>query len=111
MANIRIKDLPSGTPVESKFLAMDLAGTEKATIKDIVYVGRPTASQAEAEAGIDPDKAMTPLTTKQAIDALALPVSAIGSSVRKAAEPSGQSRRSQDLFSAACSLRRPVVTR
>lgn len=34
-----------------------------------VAAGRPLASQAEAEAGVDAAKAMTPLTTKQAIDA------------------------------------------
>lgn len=72
MVEIRIKDLPSGTPVASKKLPMDLTTTESATIKDIVYAGRPAASQAEAEAGTDADKAMTPLTSRQAIDARAL---------------------------------------
>ena len=71
MADIRITQLPNGTPTQSKLLPMDLTATEKATIKDIVYAGRPAASQAEAEAGTDPDKVMTPLTTRQALVAYA----------------------------------------
>lgn len=67
LVDIRIKDLPSGTPVASKKLPMDLTTTESATIKDIVYAGRPAASQAEAEAGIDADKVMTSVATKQSI--------------------------------------------
>lgn len=42
----------------------------KTTVEKIVKAGRPVASQAEAEAGTDNTKAMTPLTTKQAITAL-----------------------------------------
>lgn len=79
MVDIRIKDLPSGTPNASKKLAMDLTTTESATIKDIVYAGRPAASQVEAEAGTDAEKAMTPLTSRQAIDARALLQSQAGS--------------------------------
>lgn len=64
---IRIKELPIGVPNENKLLAMDLSTTEAATIKDVVYAGRPAASQAEAEEGVNSEKVMTPLTTKQSI--------------------------------------------
>lgn len=68
MADIRIKDLPLGTAAANKFLPMDLTTTERASVRDIVLAGRPSASQAEAEAGNQPEKAMTPLLTKQAIN-------------------------------------------
>ena len=67
MVDIRVKDLPLGTANASKLLAMDLTTTERATIKDIVFAGRPAASQAEAEAGVNAEKVMTPLTSKQAL--------------------------------------------
>lgn len=71
MADIRIKDLPpEAVPVSSEKLAIDGSSTRSATIAAIVEVGRPTASQAEAEAGTQPYNAMTPLTTAQAIAAL-----------------------------------------
>lgn len=83
MADIRIKDLPpEAVPVSSEKLAIDGSSTRSATIAAIVEVGRPTASQAEAEAGTQPYKAMTPLTTAQAIEALAVPFSAIGSTIQ-----------------------------
>lgn len=69
MADIRIKDLPTGTPNSAKRLPMDLVTTESATIEEIVIAGRPTATQSDAEAGTDFKKAMTPLTTKQSIAA------------------------------------------
>lgn len=46
---------------------MDLTTTAKATIKDLVYAGRPAASQAEAESGTNSEKVMTPVATKQSI--------------------------------------------
>lgn len=65
---------PSGLPTErtnpnpSEFTVVDNGSTvAKATIENIVLSGRPTASQPEAEAGVDAIKAMTPLTTKQSI--------------------------------------------
>jgi len=67
MPDIRIKDLPSGVPNVNKRLAMDLTTAESATIKDIVYAGRPAASQSEAEAGINSEKVMTPVSVKQSI--------------------------------------------
>lgn len=71
MADIRIRELPTASPaVPTDFVAIDNGSTRKVAISDLVAVGRPLASQAEAEAGIDPAKAMTPLTTAQAITAL-----------------------------------------
>lgn len=70
MANIRIKDLPSdGAPKQTDLIPIDLGSTRHATVKAVVESGRPTASKAEAELGVEASKAMTPLTTKQAIDA------------------------------------------
>lgn len=70
LANIRINDLPSeATPTKTEVLAIDGATTRKTTIEAATLAGRPTASQAEAEAGVEPVKAMTPLTTAQAIAA------------------------------------------
>lgn len=69
MADIRINQLPAGGgPAATDFLPLDNGSTRKATVQAIVEVGRPTASQAEAEAGTNPTKVMTPLTTKQAVD-------------------------------------------
>ena len=68
MADIRINQLPlTGTPVAGDFLPLDNSSTRRATIQTVVEVGRPAASQAEAEAGANPTKVMTPLTTKQSI--------------------------------------------
>lgn len=65
---IRIKDLPTNNaPAASQFVATDLATTEKLTIQGVVDTGAPVASQAEAEAGVNNTKRMTPLTTAQAI--------------------------------------------
>lgn len=70
MANIRIKDLTrDASPKQDDIIPIDLAGTRGATVKSIVESGRPTASKSEAELGVESHKAMTPLTTKQAIDA------------------------------------------
>lgn len=72
MADIRINQLPTAaSPVASLNVAVDGAATEKVTIQTLVDTGRPLASQAEAEAGTNPSKAMTPLTTAQAIAAQA----------------------------------------
>lgn len=63
-----LPDRPS--PVASEKLPVDNgSNVGGATIKAIVEAGRPAASQLEAETGTDPSKAMTPLTTAQAIDA------------------------------------------
>lgn len=61
---------PRATPVASEVIPVDNGTTVGgATIAAIVAAGRPLASQAEAEAGVEATKAMTPLTTKQAIQA------------------------------------------
>lgn len=71
MADIRISALPNEpAPSGSDFVAIDLATARKTTVTLLTEAGRPAASQAEAEAGTDPTKAMTPLTTAQAIAAL-----------------------------------------
>lgn len=71
MADIRIKDLPADSaPLDTDVVAVDGATTRKSTLAEVIAAARPLANQAEAEAGTDPSKAMTPLTVKQAIDAL-----------------------------------------
>ncbi|MCY1741151.1 hypothetical protein [Ensifer sp. SL37] len=68
MADIRINQLPAeASPVATDVVPIDGATTRKTTIQDLVLIGRPTASQVEAEAGTNPTKVMTPLTTKQSI--------------------------------------------
>lgn len=68
MVDIRIRDLPDGGgPVASDYLAIDNGSTRRASVQDVVEIGRPAASQAEAEAGTNPTKVMTPLTVKQSI--------------------------------------------
>lgn len=69
---IRPIDLPDRpSPVASEKVPVDNGTTVGgATLAAIVAAGRPLASQAEAEAGVEATKAMTPLTTKQAINAL-----------------------------------------
>lgn len=69
MADIRIRQLPDGGgPVATDYVPIDNGTTRRATVQQIAEVGRPVASQAEAEAGTNPSKAMTPLTTAQAVD-------------------------------------------
>jgi hypothetical protein len=68
MADIRINALPNEpAPSGSDFVPIDLASTRKTTVTLLTEAGRPAASQAEAEAGVQATHAMTPLTTKQAI--------------------------------------------
>lgn len=68
---IRPSALPNReNPVASEKVPVDNGSTVGgATIEALVLAGRPTASQFEAEAGVDALKAMTPLTTKQAVTA------------------------------------------
>ena len=72
MAVIRPSDLPAAPSVSnSDEFAVDTgAAVQKATPGQIVDAAIPLASQAEAEAGTDNDKRVTPLRVKQAIDAL-----------------------------------------
>lgn len=73
MADIRIRDLPDASPaVPTDYVAIDNGTTRKVPIVDLVNVGRPLASQAEAEAGVEPTKAMTALATKQAVTSYGL---------------------------------------
>ncbi|MDE1991676.1 MAG: hypothetical protein KGI75_04200 [Rhizobiaceae bacterium] len=70
MADVRIIELPTeGAPTVAHELAIDLAETRKITIGTVGDVARPFASQAEAEAGIDNTKTMTPLTSAQQLAA------------------------------------------
>lgn len=72
MVQIRINSLPPASPVlAADVVAIDGAATRKVTLTDLVNTGRPFASQAEAEAGTDATKGMSPLTTAQAIALLA----------------------------------------
>jgi hypothetical protein len=65
---IRINALPEeANPVASEKVAIDGATTRSTTIQKLVEAGVPTASQEEAEAGVNSTKRMTPLTTKQSI--------------------------------------------
>lgn len=70
MADIRIIDLPEeDSPVATEWVALDAASTRKVRIGALVDAGAPIASQQEAEDGVNPSKRMTPLTTKQHVDA------------------------------------------
>lgn len=81
MANIRIKDLtPDATPSKTDILAVDSLTTRGVTIENAVKIGRPFASQAEAEAGTDYTKAMNPLTVRQST------VSQVGVTIASAAQ-------------------------
>lgn len=85
MADIRINDLPLATggtaPAPNDNIAIDGLTTRRTTIQAAVDVASPIASQAEAIAGTNNTKRMTPLTTAQAIEAslsgipLAVPLS------------------------------------
>lgn len=86
MADIRIKDLPLATgptaPAPTDAVAIDGLSTRKAPLSGLADAIRPIASQAEAEAGSNAVKGMSPLTTAQAIAAQALVPSNIGTSVQ-----------------------------
>jgi len=92
MADIRIKDLPAeASPVASEVLAIDGSTTRQTTIQKLVDAGAPVASQAEAEAGTNPSKRMTPLTTRQAFDSygpVAFATAAQGALADSALQPS-----------------------
>lgn len=91
MADIRIKDLPLATgptaPTGTDAVAIDGLTTRKTTISALGDVAVPVASQAEAEAGVNAVKRMTPLTTKQSIEANAA-TSAQGDLADSALQPS-----------------------
>lgn len=66
---IRPADLPNrASPNASEKIPVDNGSSVAgATVESIVLAGRPTASQAEAEAGTDAVKTMTPLTSRQGL--------------------------------------------
>jgi len=71
MANIRINNLPpEPNPQPTDVVPIDGATTRKATLAAVATSVRPFASQAEAEAGVDNTKTMTPLSSAQAIAAI-----------------------------------------
>jgi len=74
MANVLPRELPAASSVSSVVaIIIDNGSTvEKATPVQVVAAGFPVASQAEAEAGIVNNKAMTPIRVAQAIAALGL---------------------------------------
>lgn len=84
MPDIRINQLPTATgptaPAPTDFIAIDGSTTRKSALSDVADAIRPIASQAEAEAGTNAVKAMTPLTTKQSI------ASEIGTTVASASQ-------------------------
>ncbi|CDP50715.1 hypothetical protein [Devosia sp. DBB001] len=69
---VRPKDLPPNSTINpnARIPADDGAKVYGPTLTEAVNQARPFASQAEAEAGVISTKAMSPLTTKQAIYAL-----------------------------------------
>jgi hypothetical protein len=72
MAILRPNALPPGDifPEDAALPVDDNVNVKRWTPAQIVATGRPLADQAEAEAGTNPTKAMTPLTTKQQIEAI-----------------------------------------
>lgn len=81
MATVRPADLPSaGTVTAGASLVVDSgSAVERATPAQIVDAALPLASQAEAEAGTDNAKRVTPLRVKQAIDALGVSAETLAS--------------------------------
>ena len=88
MATIRPNDLPAAGSVGSgnAIIIDDGATVEKATPAQVVDAAIPLASQAEAEAGTNNTKRVTPLRVSQAIDALGV------SAARFASETPGEGR-------------------
>ena len=81
MATIRPTDLPAAASVGAgNSIIVDNGSTvEKATPTQVVDAAIPLATQAEAEAGTDNAKRVTPLRVKQAIDALGVSSTALAS--------------------------------
>lgn len=71
---------PSALPARANPVASEIVPSDNGlevggvTIAALVNAARPLATQAEAIAGTDPSKTMTPLTTRQAIDAVVPPM-------------------------------------
>lgn len=68
MANIPIREMAqSGTPSASSQIVFDDGTMKRGTVASMADAVRPVASQAEAEAGSDNAKIMSPLRVKQSI--------------------------------------------
>jgi len=68
MSNIPIRDITqTGVPTGSSYMVFDNGQMKKGLVSDFADAIRPVASQAEAEAGADNAKTMTPLRTLQSI--------------------------------------------
>jgi len=69
MANIPIREIAlTGTPDSSSLIVFDNGQMRKATVGSMADAVRPLASQAEALAGADNTKTMTPLRVKEAVE-------------------------------------------
>lgn len=77
---IRPRDLPAGTPGDTAALIFD-SGSQvlKSTPVDLVNAATPLASQAEAEAGVDNNKRVTPLRVRQAVESYGVLSSSLSS--------------------------------
>ena len=77
MATVRPSELPAAASVATSaaFVVDTGSSVEKATAAQIIDAAIPLASQAEAEAGANNTKRVTPLRVKQAIDALSVSAS------------------------------------
>lgn len=84
MADIRINELPLATgptaPIATDNIALDGSTTRKSSLASIADAINPPASEAEAEAGVNSVKRMTPLTVKQSI------ASEVGETIASAAD-------------------------
>lgn len=92
MALLLIKpgDLPAAASVDTDAAVMVQNGdaVERATPQQVVDAGRPIASEAQAVTGTDNTTAMTPLTTRQAINADTTGSVALAVAAAEAAEAS-----------------------
>lgn len=76
---IRVNSLPDeAAPATTDVILVDGATTRKTTLNAAVNAVAPVANQAEAEAGVENIKRMTPLRVKQAIAAQAVLPGALG---------------------------------
>lgn len=90
MANIRINSLPATTTVlPDDVVPMDGLTTRKIKPVDMINSARPFASQVQAEAGVDSETTMSPLTSYQQLQAK-LPSSAAGRAMLAAADAAAQ---------------------
>lgn len=100
MAVIRPSDLPAAESVPSgATIPIDTgSAVEKATPAQIVDSATPLASQADAEAGTDNAKRVSPLRVAQAIEALGISAAALGSDTGSALVGVGANTTLQDVI-------------